>query len=200
PFLGANYDLINGTINELYVGLFNTSHRTLSTYFNYTYLKPTFAENSYFKKFSDEANGHSRMRLSTTYTPDWIASLTGSYVTSIYEKDVSHYFELTADGDYASLGVGHSFGFGGERSSVFGVFNYPILTYLDLNAGADYARYGIATEEEASETNDDLVAYVGGEWRPLEKVRIDMRIEDLVNEEYQYDIRFFSSLSVGFHF
>jgi len=200
PFLGANYDFINSTINELYVGLFNTSHRILSTYLNYTYLKPTFAKDSYFKNFSEHTKSHSRMRLSTTYNPDWIAAFTASYVTSIYEKDVSYSFELTADGNYASIGAGHSFGFGGEHSNIFGTFNYPILAYLDMNVGVDYGTYGTATEEDVSETENDLVAYLGGDWRPFENVRIDMRVENLINEEYQYDIRFLSSLSVGFGF
>lgn len=198
PLLGVNYDLINSAINEFYVGLFNTSYSRLTTYFNYTYSKPTFAENSYFKNFSSEARN--RVRLSTTYSPDWIASFTGAYVTTLYSKGPSYYFELSADGDYASLGVGHAVGFGGERSGVFGAFNYPILNYVDVNGGVDYARYGIETEEEALETEDDLMAYVGAEWRPFEKVKVDVRVEDLINEEYDYDIRFLSSLSVGFGF
>lgn len=198
PFVGANYDLINSTINKFCVGLFNTSYSRLSTYFNYTYSKPTFPENSYFRNFSSKAR--SRVRLATTYRPDWIASFTGAYVTTVYSRGPSYYFELSADGDYASLGVGHAFGFGGERSGVFGAFNYPVLAYVDVNAGVDYARYGIETEEEALKTEDDLVAYVGGQWRPFEKVRLDVRVEDLINEEYDYDIRFLSSLSVGFGF
>ena len=198
PFVGANYDIINSTVNEFYVGLFNTSYSRLSTYFNYTYSKPTFAENSYFKNFSSEARN--RVRLATTYSPDWIASFTGAYVTTVYNKGPSYYFELSADGDYASLGVGHAFGFGGERSGVFGALNYPILNYVDVNAGVDYAKYGLETEEEVTETEDDLVAYVGGQWRPFEKVKVDVRVEDLINEKYDYDIRFLSSLSVGFGF
>ena len=96
--------------------------------------------------------------------------------------------------------MGHAFGFGGKRSGVFGAFNYPILDYADVNAGVDYAMYGLETEEEVTETEDDLVAYVGGQWRPFEKVKVEVRVEDLINEKYDYDIRFLSSLSVGFGF
>ncbi len=196
PFLGMTYDFVGSRVNKWYVGCAARGFNDLSGYLGYTYLEPTFSDNSFFATLS--SRGRSRIRLSATYSPDWIASFTAVYVNSLYETETSHYVEVSADASRASIGIGHSLGFGGERTAAFVTGNYDPLFWLLLTGGIEYARYGVATLDEPSEREDDLVAHVGADVRLSKDVGIHTRVEYLINDEYIYDVRFLSLLSLGF--
>jgi len=196
PSIGADYSLLSEGLKRIHIGISSFELDLVSAYINYTYTKPTFPENSFFSEF--ETPGYGRARLGVSYYPKWIASWSGVYVTSLYEEETSHYVELSADGDWASIGVGHSFGYGGGRSGVYVSTFYPVTPRLEIAAGVDYARYRIAALGSESGTEDDLAAHLGGSFAFLKDMELLSRIEYLLNEDYEYDIRFLSTLSVGF--
>jgi hypothetical protein len=198
PYVGADFDFVESTLSRLYAGFADNRTDKLSSYINYSYLKPAFPKNSFFHKLENE--GYSRVRAGVTFNPAWVADFTVTFVSSIYETDNAHYLEVSADGEWLSLGAGHSFGYGGERTGVFASASYPVFKTLNLDAGLDYAVYRFTEEDAVSSDENDIAGYTGAKWKPFANVDIGARVENLVNQDYEYDVRFVSNISIGFGF
>jgi hypothetical protein len=196
PSIGIDYDLLAEELKKVYLGFLSTGLSNVTAYANCSYTKPIFPDGSFFEEL--EPSGIGRVRLGATCYPGWIASLSAVYVTTAQEDRVAHYIELSADQDWISVGTGMGLGYGGARSGLFASIFYPLTDRLDVAGGVDYARYKKAALEDESDREDDLAVHLGTDLRFLRELKMHSRIEYLLNEEYDIDIRFLSVLSVGF--
>jgi hypothetical protein len=194
PSFGAYYDFSEEELRKLFVGCASNGLDAVSAYGNYTYTNLTVPEG--FLSEEDSPSGRGRLRVGASYYPQWVSALSVVYVAAMYEEESSHHVELSADQDWGSVGIGHSFGYGGGRTGAFANAFYPLLPNLTISGGIDYARYKYSSAENDSE--NDLATHLGVDVSVARNLKIYGRTEVLQNEEYDYDFRFLTTVSVGF--
>ena len=194
PSFGVYYDFSEEELKKLYFGCVSNGLDVASAYANYTYTNLTVPEG--FLSEEDSPSGRGRLRVGASYYPQWISALSVVYVAAMYEEESSYHVEFSADKDWGSVGIGHSFGYGGGRTGAFATAFYPLLPNLTISTGVDYAKYRYSSDEDDSE--NDLATHLGVDVSLARNLKIHGRTEVLQNEEYDYDVRFLTTVSVGF--
>ncbi|KAA3613152.1 MAG: hypothetical protein D8M58_12655 [Calditrichaeota bacterium] len=161
----------------------------------YSSQRPRVYEDSFFSIFKIKA--HNQIRVAATRNISEYQVGLQFINTSFEEGESSNQVLATLGNKWGILGLIYQGGYGGDNIGIYAEVKYQLLNNLKLNLHSSHYKY----QRQSVQIDENATAFMAGlQYQMLKSLRLDLQLQESINNAYESDLRGLFRLNYSFKY